>query len=111
MPFHKWCLIISPIGFIGILSGWFVTEIGRQPYVVYGVMRTSEAASNITAHEVLFSLILFFIVYICLGSVGVYYIFKLVKNGIKQGDWVDKKKINLRNNSIKDIFIKMYSKV
>ena len=105
------CLTISPIGFIGILSGWFVTEIGRQPYIVYGLMRTSQAASNITAHEVLFTLILFIIVYVCLVSAGIYYIFKLVKNGIKEGEWLKKRRINLESNSIKSIFIKPYSKV
>ncbi len=109
--FHKWCMLISPIGFIGILSGWFVTEIGRQPYVVYGLMRTSQAASNITAHEVLFTLILFIVVYVCLVSAGIYYIFKLIKNGIKEGEWLKKRRINLESNSVKSIFIKTYSKV
>ncbi len=109
--FHKWCMIISPMGFVAILSGWVVTEVGRQPYIVYGLLRTSEAASNVAPHQVLFTLILFFIVYMFMMSFGVFYIFQLVKIGIKQGDWSSKKEASLQTSSVKDVFIKMYSKV
>src|SRR3546814_10210841 len=50
--------LLSPAGFIALLAGWYVVEIGRQPYVVYGLLRTSEAVSpNITAAAVMSSLI------------------------------------------------------
>ena len=45
--FHYWCMAMTPAGFIAVLAGWFVTEIGRQPYIVYGVMRTAEAVSPV----------------------------------------------------------------
>jgi cytochrome d ubiquinol oxidase subunit I len=109
--FHKWCMIISPMGFVAILSGWVVTEVGRQPYIVYGLLRTSEAASNVAPHQVLFTLILFFIVYMFMMSFGVFYIFQLVKIGIKQGDWSSKKEASLKTSYVRDVFIKMYSKV
>jgi cytochrome d ubiquinol oxidase subunit I len=44
------CLLMGPAGLIAILAGWFTTEIGRQPWIVYGVMRTKDAVSN---HSVL----------------------------------------------------------
>jgi hypothetical protein len=40
--FQYWCMALTPAGFIAVLAGWFVTEIGRQPYIVYGVLRTAE---------------------------------------------------------------------
>ena len=45
--FHYWCMALTPAGFIAVLAGWFVTEIGRQPYIVYGVLRTAEAVSPV----------------------------------------------------------------
>jgi cytochrome d ubiquinol oxidase subunit I len=61
--FHIICAFSSPLGFIAILSGWTVTEVGRQPYVVYGHLRTTDAISPVAASAVTASLILFVIVY------------------------------------------------
>ena len=41
--FHYWCMAMTPAGFVAVLAGWFVTEVGRQPYIIYGVMRATEA--------------------------------------------------------------------
>ena len=79
--FHKLCLWMAPSGFIALIAGWFVTEIGRQPYVVYGYMKTSEAASALAAGQVMFSLIGFIIVYITIFSAAVIYISRLIKRG------------------------------
>jgi cytochrome d ubiquinol oxidase subunit I len=46
-PFHYWCLLLTPSGFIAVLSGWFVTEVGRQPYVAYGILKTKDAISPV----------------------------------------------------------------
>ena len=43
--FHRFALLMGPSGFIALLAGWFTTEVGRQPWVVYGVMRTKDALS------------------------------------------------------------------
>lgn len=53
----------SPLGFVAIVAGWIVTEAGRQPYVVYGMLRTSDATSPLAAVSVSITLILFVIVY------------------------------------------------
>jgi len=88
--FHRWCLIMAPSGFIAVLAGWFVTEIGRQPYSAYGILRTSDSASPVLPEAIAFSLLAFIIVYSIVFGAGVYYIFKLVKAGPKAVDKMEK---------------------
>lgn len=69
-------------GFVAILAGWYVVEIGRQPWVIYGLLRTADAVSpNIGAGSVLASLIAYFIVYAIVFGAGTWYLFKLVQKG------------------------------
>ncbi len=82
---RMWCFMI-PSGFIALLSGWIVTEVGRQPYLVYDVLRTAENASNLAGIQVLWSLLMFGVVYAIVFGAGIYYIVHLVKKGIKEGD-------------------------
>lgn len=79
--FHKWCLVMAPSGFIAILAGWFVTEVGRQPYTAYGVIRTSESISPVFAEQVAISLAAFVIVYTVIFGAGIYYMFKVFRKG------------------------------
>jgi cytochrome bd ubiquinol oxidase subunit I len=72
---------VSPLGFVAVLSGWFVTEVGRQPWTVYGILRTTDAVSPVSGGSVFFSLILFVIVYGIVFGAGLYYIAKLVQRG------------------------------
>ena len=77
--FLRWAVLMAPAGFIAILAGWFVTETGRQPYLVYGLMRTSEAASPIDAPAVLGSLLAFVAVYVVIFGAGVFYLLRLMR--------------------------------
>lgn len=70
-----------PLGFIAILAGWWVTETGRQPFLVYGVLRTADAVSPVAFGAVLTSLILFVVVYSVVFSIGVLFINKLIEKG------------------------------
>ncbi|MGB4864282.1 MAG: cytochrome ubiquinol oxidase subunit I [Hyphomicrobium sp.] len=70
-----------PLGFIAILAGWWVTETGRQPYVVYGVLKTVDAVSAVAFGAVLTSLILFVLIYSSVFSMGILYINKLIDKG------------------------------
>ena len=72
-----------PLPYIAIEMGWMVTEVGRQPWIVYGLMKTAEAASPITTSQVFVSLIGFILVYGLLGAVGFYLMAKTVKEGPK----------------------------
>lgn len=87
--FQRWCVLMAPMGFVALLAGWFVTEVGRQPYIVFGVLRTLQMASPITAPEVAWSLATFVVVYFSVFGAGVYYIFRLIGKGIRIGDWHD----------------------
>jgi cytochrome d ubiquinol oxidase subunit I len=82
--FQRWCLLMSPSGFIAILSGWFVTEVGRQPFVVYGWLRTQDAASPVLGHVIAISLIAFILIYMFIFGMGIYYIFHLIGVGPKE---------------------------
>lgn len=81
----RWYLEIAqyawPMGFIAVLAGWYTTEIGRQPWVAYNILRTADAASPVAPSAVLTTLILFVIVYLCVFAIGVYYINRLINHG------------------------------
>ena len=84
--FQFWCMVMSPSGFIALLAGWFVTEIGRQPYTVYEVLRTSKSISPVIAPQIAITLLAFVIVYSSIFGTACYYIIKLIKKGPKIGD-------------------------
>ena len=71
----------APLGFIAVLAGWFVAEVGRQPWVVYGVLRTADAVSPVPGGSVMTSIVLFVIVYGIVFGAGIYYMAKLVAHG------------------------------
>ena len=78
--FQLWCIALTPSGFIAVLAGWFVTEIGRQPYIVYEVLRTSESVSPVIGPNIALSLLAFIIVYTFVFGAGSYYILRLIAN-------------------------------
>ena len=80
--FLKLLVWAIPFPLFACQLGWISAEVGRQPWIVYKLLRTSQAASiNVTASEVLFSIILFAIIYILLASVLVYLLVKKIKQG------------------------------
>ncbi|UTV86666.1 cytochrome ubiquinol oxidase subunit I [Cobetia amphilecti] len=76
---------MGPAGLIAILAGWFTTEIGRQPWVIYGLMRTEDAVSAHSAVHLSISLTAFVTVYFIVFGTGINYLFKLIKKG-PEGD-------------------------
>jgi cytochrome d ubiquinol oxidase subunit I len=74
---------VWPLGFIAILAGWYVTEVGRQPWIAYGILRTADAASPVAFSAVLIGLILFVLVYGVVFTMGIYYINRLIEYGPK----------------------------
>jgi cytochrome d ubiquinol oxidase subunit I len=79
-------MCMTPAGFVAVLAGWYTAEIGRQPYVIYGLMRTSEAASAVDASSVATSLIAFGTVYLFVFVAGSYYLYKLLRQGPQPTD-------------------------
>jgi cytochrome d ubiquinol oxidase subunit I len=68
-------------GFVAVISGWIVTESGRQPWLVHGILRTADAVSPVPGGSVLTTLILFVLVYGIIFSMGIYYINRLIHTG------------------------------
>ncbi|HZH51022.1 MAG TPA: cytochrome ubiquinol oxidase subunit I [Microvirga sp.] len=80
-PFLYAAMIMTPSGFGAVLFGWFTAEIGRQPYVVYGLLRTADAVSPVTARAVGTTLVIFVVVYAFVFGFGSYYLAKLLRRG------------------------------
>ncbi len=79
--FQFWCMALTPAGFMAVLAGWFVTEMGRQPYIVQGVLRTADAVSPVAATPIVISLVAFVLVYVFVFGAGSYYILRLIGKG------------------------------
>ena len=90
---HRAALVMAPSGFVAVLAGWITTEVGRQPYVIYNLLRTADAASPLDAPAVGASLLAFVVVYFFVFGAGVWYILHLMHKpphagevGVKRGD-------------------------
>jgi cytochrome d ubiquinol oxidase subunit I len=78
-----WVAFLSfPSGFVAVLAGWFTAEVGRQPWVVYGLLRTKDAVTpSLTTGDVLLSLACFVIVYAIIYAFGLLFIYRLLRAG------------------------------
>jgi cytochrome d ubiquinol oxidase subunit I len=72
-------VVMGPSGFIAVLAGWYTTEVGRQPYTVYGHLRTAESLSPVSAPAVGTSLIIFIVVYFIVFGAGTFYLLRLMR--------------------------------
>jgi Cytochrome bd terminal oxidase subunit II/Cytochrome bd terminal oxidase subunit I len=79
--FHLVCMAVVPLGFMAVLAGWTTTETGRQPFVVYGHLRTADALSPIAAPAVASSLAIFVVLYIALLLAFLWYGWRIVIHG------------------------------
>jgi cytochrome d ubiquinol oxidase subunit I len=81
----RWFLLLASqswwLGFVAVISGWVVTESGRQPWVVQGVLRTADAISPVPGASVATTLALFVVVYGIVFAMGIYYINRLIAKG------------------------------
>lgn len=78
--FLKIMFFSIPLPYLAIEMGWVLAEVGRQPWIVYGLMKTSDAASPVAGYQVMISLIAFIVIYGLLGGVGFYL---MAKNAVK----------------------------
>jgi cytochrome d ubiquinol oxidase subunit I len=78
-----WATFLSfPLPFIAILTGWYTAEVGRQPWVVYGLLRTADAVTPfLTARNATISLVVFCAVYTLIFAFGTFYIYRLIRAG------------------------------
>jgi len=71
-------ILMGPAGFVALLAGWFVTETGRQPYTVYGLLRTADSVSPLAAPAVASSVAAFVIVYLAVFGAGIFYLLRMM---------------------------------
>jgi cytochrome d ubiquinol oxidase subunit I len=83
---HRFAVLMGPAGFVAVIAGWITTEVGRQPWVIYGLLRTRDAVSPIATPGVTGSLIAFVIVYFTVFSIGTWYILKLMAHPPHPGE-------------------------
>lgn len=79
--FLKTLVLVQPLGFIAVILGWVTTEMGRQPWVVYGLMRTSDGVSPIAAGNVAWSIAMFAVIFGLVGASYFYYTLKILRLG------------------------------
>ncbi len=75
---HRWALLMGPTGFIAVLAGWVTTEVGRQPYTIYGLLRTADSVSPIGLPGIAASLVAFVVVYFIVFGAGIFYLLRLM---------------------------------
>ena len=80
--FLKFSLFMGPTGLIALLAGWFTTEVGRQPWIVQGLMKTSDAVASHSQLFISISLVTFIIVYFAVFGFGYYYMMQKIKEGL-----------------------------
>jgi cytochrome d ubiquinol oxidase subunit I len=75
---HRMTVLMGPAGFVAVLAGWITTEVGRQPYTIYGHLLTADSVSPIEAPAVGASLVAFIVVYFLVFGAGTFYILRLM---------------------------------
>uniref|UniRef100_E6VH21 Cytochrome bd ubiquinol oxidase subunit I n=1 Tax=Rhodopseudomonas palustris (strain DX-1) TaxID=652103 RepID=E6VH21_RHOPX len=85
-PLHRFALAMGPAGFVAVLAGWVTTETGRQPFTVFGLLRTTESVSPLAAPAVASSLIAFVVVYFAVFIAGAVYILRLMAHPPHHGE-------------------------
>jgi cytochrome d ubiquinol oxidase subunit I len=85
-PLHWLALAMGPAGFVAVIAGWVTTEVGRQPFTVYGLLKTAASASPLEAPAVAASLLTFIVVYFIVFGAGTGYILKLMGKAPHPGE-------------------------
>ena len=83
---HRAALVMGPSGLVAVIAGWMTTEVGRQPYVVYGELLTADAVSPLAASAVGASLVAFILIYFAIFGAGIIYILKLMSHAPERGE-------------------------
>ena len=82
--FQRACMLAAPLGFVAVLAGWVTTEVGRQPWVVYGLLRTRDAVTpSLNAHDVAVSLAVYVLAYVLIFGAGLFFMALLVRRGFQ----------------------------
>jgi cytochrome d ubiquinol oxidase subunit I len=83
---HRFAIAMGPAGFVAVVAGWITTEVGRQPFTVYGLLRTADSASPLSAPAVGSSLVAFVLIYFAVFGMGILYILRLMAKSPHLGE-------------------------
>jgi cytochrome bd ubiquinol oxidase subunit I len=85
--FLRLCQLVAPLGFVAVIAGWITTEVGRQPWTVYGLLRTADSVSpSLTGADVAWSLAFYVLVYLIMFPTGIAFMAGLVRRGPQRPD-------------------------
>jgi len=84
--FLRFMVCTGPIGLIALLAGWFTTEVGRQPWIVYGLLRTKDGVSNHSVTQLSITLVAFVVVYFAVFGIGTLYALRMIGKGPHTGE-------------------------
>jgi cytochrome bd ubiquinol oxidase subunit I len=103
--FLRFALFMGPAGVLAMLAGWYTTEIGRQPWIVYGLMRTADAATPHSVTELSISLTLFIVTYLMVFGTGVIYVLRLLSIGPKPKESLQGDAFSMDKKEVEDFII------
>jgi cytochrome d ubiquinol oxidase subunit I len=75
----KGCVLMAPAGFLAMLSGWVVTEVGRQPFTIFGLLRTSDSLSSVSRHQVIHSTWIILVFYLLIFGIGFWVLIRTLR--------------------------------
>ena len=92
--FLRLCQWVAPLGFVAVIAGWTTTEVGRQPWTVYGLLRTADSVSpSLTGTDVTLSLAFYIVVYLIMFPTGIAFMAGLVRRGPQQQRDIDSEEV------------------
>ncbi|SEQ46004.1 cytochrome bd-I ubiquinol oxidase subunit 1 apoprotein [Pseudomonas sp. NFACC02] len=80
------CLLMAPVGFMAMISGWIVTEVGRQPFTVYGLLRTADSASPVSSEQVISSTFTILFFYLVVFGIGLWVLLRILRHPASEGE-------------------------
>lgn len=83
---HRCSVLMAPAGFMAMISGWVVTEVGRQPFTVYGLLRTADSASPISSEQVIVSTGVMLMFYLMVFGIGLWVLLRILRHPAKPGE-------------------------
>jgi cytochrome bd-type quinol oxidase subunit 1 len=83
---QQWCVVMAPAGFAAMISGWVVTETGRQPFTVWGLLRTSDSVSQVSHQQVLSSTVLILSCYLAVFGIGFWVLLRILRKPVREDE-------------------------
>jgi len=83
---HRCCFFMAPAGFMALISGWVVTEVGRQPFTIYGLLRTADSVSRVSSEQITGSTLTILLFYLVVFGIGLWVLLRILRQAVKAGE-------------------------